>query len=92
MEEQESTSEPSRKSDENNNPILQDEFTAAVVHWLRHWWDAPREKAKWTDVALVLLTITIAIAAFWSAYVFVGQLTLVQIRFRFVEQKRLSTW
>jgi hypothetical protein len=44
------------------------------LDWLRRWWDAPREKSKAADWVLVGLTVAIAIAAFWSAWVFQGQL------------------
>ena len=35
---------------------------------------ADREKTKWTDVAMVILTAFIAGAALWSAWIFQGQL------------------
>src|ERR1035437_922051 len=47
----------------------------AILNWLRHYWYAPREKSKWTDITIVILTVLIAIAAFWSACIFQRQLT-----------------
>jgi hypothetical protein len=47
---------------------------ALVVNWLRHYWDAPRDKAKWTEGATVILTVFIAAAAIYSAWVFQDQL------------------
>src|ERR1039457_4851271 len=38
-------------------------------------WDAPREKSKRTDIAIVLLTTLIAAAAIISAWIFQRQLT-----------------
>lgn len=43
--------------------------------FLRHFWDAPRHKNKWTETATVILTLLIAVAAFWSAWIFQSQLT-----------------
>jgi len=54
-----------------NSPPTPSEF----IEWLRHWWDAPREKSKAADWAIAVLTVVIAIAAFWSAFVFQKQLT-----------------
>jgi hypothetical protein len=48
---------------------------AAVCRWLDHYWDVKREKAKWTDIAMVVLTLLVAVAAFVSALIFQGQLS-----------------
>lgn len=52
-----------------------------ISYWLRHWWDAPRENSKWADIAMVVLTVLIAIAAFESARIFQRQLTLMHDAF-----------
>jgi hypothetical protein len=62
------------------------EFVAAVTHWLRHWWEAPREKSKAADWMLVVLTVLIAGAAFWSAFIFRNQLHDTSEAFRIDER------
>lgn len=47
----------------------------AALAWLQGYWAAPREKSKWTDILMVLLTVGVAVAALWSALVFQGQLS-----------------
>ena len=42
--------------------------------WLRRYWDVKREKMTRGELATVVLTFLIAVAAFWSACVFQGQL------------------
>ena len=63
-----------KAEDHKDNPKISE----AILFWLHHYWDAPREKAKWTDGATVILTFGIAIAAFWSACIFQGQLTVAR--------------
>jgi hypothetical protein len=67
---------PKNGPDSKDNSPNPSEALAIVFDWLRHWWDAPREKSKAADWILVGLTVAIAIAAFWSAWIFQGQLTL----------------
>jgi hypothetical protein len=43
--------------------------------WVRRWLDNERPKSPWTDICMVVLTIVIAVAAIYSAWVFQGQLT-----------------
>ena len=62
-------------SSDKDNPPAPSEFLLLVKDWLRSRKDAPRERSKAADWALVTLTIGIAIAAFWSACIFQGQLT-----------------
>jgi hypothetical protein len=49
-----------------------------VLSFLRHYWDAPRQKPKWTEVANIILNLLIAGAAICSAWVFQGQLSLMR--------------
>jgi len=68
------TDEPQINPKDSDKPPWPSEVLAAVLNWLRHYWDAPRTKSKWTDIATVILTLLIAIAAFWSARIFQRQL------------------
>lgn len=54
---------------------------AAICRWLDRYWDAPREKSKPTDVAMVFLTILVVVAAFLSAYYFQKQLDVMRRQF-----------
>lgn len=65
---------PRGGSSEKNEPVEPSKAMAAIVNWLEHYWEAPREKAKWSDIAIVLLTIVVAGAAIYSAWIFQGQL------------------
>jgi hypothetical protein len=60
------------------NPPTPSEFLDAAFYWLRHWWNAPREKSKAADWAMVGLTVLIAAAAFWTAFIFEDQLSLMR--------------
>lgn len=60
---------------EAQNPPTPSEFMDATLFWLRRWWDAPREKSKAADWVMIFLTVLVVIAAFWSAFIFQGQLT-----------------
>jgi len=62
-------------AEEEHNPPTQSQVMEAIVYWLRHWWDSPREKSKAADWVMVALTVLIALAAFWSARIFQRQLT-----------------
>jgi hypothetical protein len=68
--------EPQPKHKENTP--TPSEFLDSILDWLRHWWDAPREKSKAADWAIAVLTVVIAIAAFWSAFIFQGQLAIAR--------------
>jgi len=59
---------------EERLPPTPSEFIDAVHDWLLHWWDAPHEKSKPADWAMVGLTIGVAVAAFVSAFIIQGQL------------------
>jgi len=52
-----------------------------VLNWLRHYWDAPRQKSKSTDWAIAALALIIAGAAFWSAFIFNSQLRAMRKQF-----------
>jgi hypothetical protein len=54
----------------NDRPLLPPE----IREWLKRYWNTPRIRSKWTDVATVTLTAVIAAFAGWSIYVFDGQL------------------
>lgn len=47
-------------------------------NWLRHYWDKERPKSKWHEIAMVILTVLIAGAAIYSAWIFQGQLSLMK--------------
>lgn len=73
---------PQSESNGPKDPVSPSRFTLAMLNFweatcdhIRHYWDAPRHKAKWTEGATVLLTFLIAVAALWSAWIFQGQLT-----------------
>jgi hypothetical protein len=70
MGESEQSNGKSTVSDYDDRRLLPPE----IREWLRRYWDAPRTKSKWTDVATVILTAAIAGFAGWSVYVFDGQL------------------
>jgi hypothetical protein len=65
---------PAGEASPADDPPTPSEVLAVILNWLRHYWDAPRHKAKWTDGATVILTVLIAAAAIWSALIFQGQL------------------
>ncbi len=73
----EGPSAPEHKHDGGDSPSPSEMLTA-IVSWLRHYWDAPREKSKGTEIATVILTFVIAVMAFWSAWIFQGQLAEMQ--------------
>jgi len=60
--------------DDNNSQ--RDYTPAEVIDWIRVWLTQPnRERSKFTDILLVILTLLVAVAGFWSAFIFQGQLT-----------------
>jgi hypothetical protein len=62
------------QSSKKDDPPTPSEFLILVADWLRSRKDAPRERSKAADWILAGLTIAIAIAAFWSAWIFDCQL------------------
>lgn len=50
-----------------------------IVRWLLHskihtFWTIQRAPAKWAEIIIIILTVFIAVAAFWSAFIFQEQL------------------
>jgi hypothetical protein len=69
---------PQTETKKQHEPSAWSKIPEAIVYWLHHYWDVPRERHKKTDVAMVILTLAIAAAAFWSACIFQGQLTVAR--------------
>jgi hypothetical protein len=65
---------PESESDSQENAPTPSEMLGGFVHWIRGYWNAPRQKSKWTEIVTVFLTLIIAAAAIWSAWIFQGQL------------------
>lgn len=65
---------PEHKARETDNSPTPSAVLEAALIWLRSFWNAPRQKSKWTEIVTVVLTLGIAVAAFWSAFIFQGQL------------------
>lgn len=57
---------------------LPSDLLRAFGYFLRHYWNAPRTKSKWTDIAGIGVNLLIAGAAFYSAWVFQGQLNVAR--------------
>lgn len=55
-------------------PPTPTEFIEAFRVFLKGYWQAPRHKGKWTETAMLLLTVFIAGAAIYSAWIFRRQL------------------
>jgi hypothetical protein len=86
-----STPDGKHDSDHGESSPSPSEVLTIFLNFLRHYWDAPREKAKWTESATVVLNVLIAAAAIYSAWVFQGQLTEVKNSTRWsVESFRLD--
>jgi hypothetical protein len=66
---------PQSKAEDTDRQPSPAEVRDVFLIWLRNYWNAPRQKSKWTEIATVVLTLLIAGAAFWSAWIFQGQLT-----------------
>jgi hypothetical protein len=63
-----SRDDESKATEENYTP-------ADFIEWVRAWLtQANRDRSKFSDIAMVVLTVFIVIAAFWSACIFQGQL------------------
>jgi hypothetical protein len=69
------TATPETEPSNQHKPSTSSKVLEATLYWLHHYWDAPREKSKKTEIFMAVLTLAIAIAAFWSACIFQGQLT-----------------
>src|SRR5438105_13766694 len=72
------TNTPKSAADGTESPPSRSEVMVIVLNWLRHYWDAPHEKSKSTDWAIAALTLMIAGAAFWSAFIFNSQLSAMR--------------
>jgi hypothetical protein len=66
---------PETHRDYSDNPPTPNE----MLEWVHTWLTQPnRERSKFTDIALVILTLIIAGAALWSAFIFQGQLDVAR--------------
>jgi hypothetical protein len=72
-------------SNNEDNPPSPVEFAAAVrdavINWLQGYWNEPREKSRRSEIAMIILTLLIAVAAFWSACIFQEQLNIARRQF-----------
>jgi len=75
------TNTPKSEADGTESPPSRSEVMVIVLNWLRHYWDAPHKKSKSTDWAIAALTLMIAGAAFWSAFIFNSQLRAMRKQF-----------
>src|SRR5438034_8733310 len=75
------TNTPKSAADGTESPPSRSEVMVIVLNWLRHYWDAPHKKSKSTDWAIAALTLMIAGAAFWSAFIFNSQLRAMRKQF-----------
>jgi hypothetical protein len=78
-----------RAADRDSNPTPS-EVCGLVIGFLKHYWDAPRQKSKWTDIATVVLTVLIAGAAIYSAFIFQAQLDASRKAFRVDQRARIG--
>jgi hypothetical protein len=77
---------PDDNSSENSQVGLNDddgfptqhEFAEIVIAWWRRRLSTPRKKTKWSDIAIIILIFLTAVAAFWSAFIFQGQLVAMR--------------
>ncbi len=67
-------SDPKNSSDAKDSVPAPSKILATIRDWLRRYRETPRDKSKWTEIATVILTLVIAGAALWSAWIFQGQL------------------
>jgi hypothetical protein len=75
-----SQDEPQIPEQSSREPSPSDVW-AALCAWLALHLEVSHDKPKWTDVVMVILTVAVALAAFWSAYLFQGQLTVLRRQF-----------
>jgi hypothetical protein len=73
-------------ADGTEGPTSPSEVLVIVLNWLRHYWDAPRKKSKSADWARAALTLIIAGAAFWSAFIFNSQLRAIRKHFEVTDR------
>jgi len=59
-------------AEEEHNPPTQSQVMEAIVYWLRHWWDSPREKSKAADCVMVALTLSDRAGSFLVGLYFSG--------------------
>jgi hypothetical protein len=57
-----------------DQPPTPAEFVQLIWTGLKHYLKSPQERPKWTDEAMVILTVLIALGGFLSAWLIVGQL------------------
>jgi len=69
---------PQHKADDGERDPTPGEILSLVGKWLRQRLEIAADKPKWTDVLTVFLTLLIAAAAFCSAWIFQGQLTVAR--------------
>ncbi len=88
------TTEPGNISGNGDHDPTPAEVLTVVVRWLRdygpdwlrRYWEKERPKSKWHEIAMVVLTVVIAGASIYSAWVFQGQLTEARKSFRIDER------
>jgi hypothetical protein len=81
-----STAAPKDESNNSERDPTPSEVLAIILrwlreygpNWLRRYWDKERPKSKWHEITMVILTVVIAGAAIYSAWVFQGQLSLMR--------------
>lgn len=80
------TTAPKTATEQQFGPSAWSKIPEAMLECLRHYRDTPREKSKRAEIAIVILTLATAVAAFWSAWIFQGQLTESSESFRIDER------
>lgn len=70
-------SDPSNDGEKQERLPEKPELPRCIVRWFRGF-HLHREKPKITDCLTAALTLGVAIAAFWSAWIFQGQFTLMR--------------
>jgi hypothetical protein len=69
---------PKNDPDSEGHTPTPSEGLSIVLNFLRHYWVAPRHKAKWTEGATVILMLLTAGAALYSAWIFYDTLVVGQ--------------
>ena len=93
--ENQSAQGPQHESGNGEREPTPGEILILVGKCLRRRLGIATEKPKWTDVFTAFLTLPIAVAAFWSAWAFQGQLTEMQTQTtvqREIEMKSDRAW
>jgi hypothetical protein len=76
MENKEHSGESKQEQDGDQDWYTDDD----VIEWIRTWLTQPnRKRSTLTEVAMVVLTLLVAIAAFWSACIFQSQLSAARV-------------